>query len=191
MIDFSAVNRGEKKLADLQDQLTHADIIDAVNEMIDTQLALIDGATDDYVTFVPEDPDAFDGAAATEEEKHMAWTLGHVIVHVTATGEEGASAAALLARGTEITGRSRYEVHWTTMQSIDQVIHRLEESRRMRLGYLNAWPDEPHLDNVWRKIEERIGAVNAIGRMLFSLKHDADHLGQIEDIMNQARAHFG
>ena len=77
------------------------------------------------------------------------------------------------------------------MQTIEQVIHRLEESRRMRLAFLDAWPDEPHLDNLWRKREDHYGALNAVGRTLLGLKHDSDHLGQISDIMQQARAKIG
>ena len=77
MIDFSEVVSGAIKLADLQDQFTREDLIRETNEMIDTQLGLIEGAIDAYVTFEPEDPEAHDPYAATEEEVNMGWTLGH------------------------------------------------------------------------------------------------------------------
>jgi hypothetical protein len=44
-------------------------------------------------------------------ELALPWTLGHVIVHITASAEESAFLAAELARGVHRrTGRSRFEV---------------------------------------------------------------------------------
>ena len=70
-----------------------------------------------------------------------------MIVHTTASSEEAAFIAAELARGVEFHGRSRSEVPWETVTTIEQCRHRLEESRRMRLATLQIWPDEPDLDN--------------------------------------------
>ena len=61
-------------------------------------LSLIAGCTDADVVFVPEDPEAYDKYAAAAEELHVAWTLGHVIVHATASAEECAFLAAEVAR---------------------------------------------------------------------------------------------
>jgi len=57
----------------------------------------------------------------------------------------------------------------------------------MRLASLEMWPDEPKLGNLYQPWE---GAprVNAIGRFVFGLSHDDSHLGQIADIVSQARA---
>ncbi len=59
------------------------------------------------VTFVPSDPMAHDAAAASDDESEIAWTLGHIIVHMTASSEESAALAAELARGVAYHGRSR------------------------------------------------------------------------------------
>lgn len=174
------------KFSDLQTSYTRQDLIEATNEMVDTMLAMVKAVPDSYVTFQPFDPHAYDNAATTTGEVHMAWTLGHVIVHATASAEEHAANGATLARGVEINGRNRYETPWETVTTTAQLIHRLEESRRMRLAFLNAWPDEPHLDNFWRKREDRWGALNAIGYTLIGLKHDFDHLEQIAEIIRQA-----
>ncbi|MCI0356381.1 MAG: DinB family protein, partial [Acidobacteria bacterium] len=146
MLDFTPVRRKEKTMLELTSGLTAADLHQLTDEMVETQLALLDDADDKAVVFVPDDPNAKDDAAATAEEVNMAWTLGHVIVHTTASAEEYAFTAAELARGVPWHGRSRYETHWTTIQTIAQCRHRLEESRRMRHALLNAWPDPPHLD---------------------------------------------
>ena len=138
------------------------------------------------VTFVPLDPNANDPYAVREEDKHIAWTLGHLVVHVTASAEESAALAAELARGVVNHGRSRYEVPWETVTTIDQCRRRLEESRRMRTASLAMWPDEPHLDNAY---EPWPGAprVNPLSRFVLGLLHDYDHLGQIADSVGQAR----
>lgn len=189
IIDFSQVRTQTLRLADIQHLYTHADLIAATNEMIDTMRDLIKDAKDAYVTFVPFDPDAYDPNAADPHDMYIAWTLGHVIAHTTASGEETASIGASLARGVQADWRDRYEVPWQTLTTVDQVVHRLEESRRMRLALLNSWPDEPHLE-VLRATKSQ-GDLNAIGYTLRGLKHDADHVGQIAEIMRQAREAIG
>jgi hypothetical protein len=185
MIDFTPVNRDGLKLSDIQGQYTRQDLIDTTNEVIDMVLDLIRDLPDEYVTFQPIDPHAHD-AAATPEEANIAWTLGHVIVHTTASSEEGAALGATLARGVEPTWRNRYEVPWETVTTIDQLVHRLEESRRIRLAYLNAWPDAPHLDVYFTKLEKHWGALNAVGYTMVGLRHEVEHLDQIKDIIAQA-----
>lgn len=187
-VDFSAVIAGDVKLADIQENYTRADLIQAVNDMVDEMLALVRGLPDEFVTFQPIDPNAYDPMAATEAEKDVSWTLGHVIVHTTATGEESCAQGATLARGVEITGRNRYETPWEEMQTTAQLVQRLEESRRMRLAFLNAWPDEPHLDVYFAKREAVWGKLNAVGYVLTGLFHDTDHVGQIKEIVAQAEA---
>jgi hypothetical protein len=186
MLDFTPVREKRTTLAEFVAGLDHDDLRDLTNEMVDTMLGLIADCVDADVTFVPEDPEANDRWAATEEVK-LAWTLGHVIVHTTASSEESAFLAAELARGVPNHGRSRSEVHWQTVTTMAECRHRLEESRRMRLTSLALWPDEPHLDNVY---EPWPGAaqMNAIGRFVAGLMHDDDHLGQIAGIVRQARA---
>lgn len=157
-------------------------------EMVEAMLDLIAACTDADVVFVPDDPEAEDPYAATEEEMNQPWTLGHVIVHTTASAEESAFIAAELARGVpRERGRSRSEVPWQAITTIDQCRQRLEESRRMRLASLDLWPDQPYLDNTYQPIK-RYEPMNAVVRFVYGLLHDDDHLGQMADIVRQARA---
>lgn len=195
MIDFAPLRAGNLTIVDLSDGLDVQELRQATNEMIDAMRGLIADAIDGDVNFVPYDPDAYDSFASTADEVVMSWTLGHVIVHTTASAEEAAFQAVELARGVRYRRlRSRYEVPWQSITTIAQCVHRLEESRRMRLASLDMWPDEPFLQNTY---ELKFGApnsaaveppqVNAVGRFLLGLKHDDDHLGQIAEIMRQAR----
>ena len=187
MLDFTPVRSGLVSMSEFAGDFAKEDLWTLTNEMIDRMLSLTADCSDQDVVFVPQDPDAYDEFAETTEELDMPWTLGHVIVHVTASAEEAAFLAAELARGVAMrVRRSRYEVPWESMTTIEQVRRRLEESRRMRLASLEMWPDEPHLENhyIYRKNNSKI---NAQTRFLFGLKHDDDHLGQIAEIVRQAK----
>jgi hypothetical protein len=199
MIDFGALRERKISIVELSAGLRAEDLRRLTNEMIDTMCDLIEGCTDADAVFVPDDPDAHDAAAATEGELGMAWTLGHVIVHTTASSEEAAALATKLARGvTHRGGRSRSEVYWETITTIEQCRHRLEESRRMRLASLDMWPDEPYLDNTFQMVKGGPPYVtvdkpdvNAAGRFILGLLHDDSHLGQMEEIVRQAKTARG
>jgi hypothetical protein len=121
----------------------------------------------------------------------LAWTLGHVIVHVTASSEESAAIAAELARGVPHRGgRSRSEVPWETVRTVAGCRARLEESRRMRLASLDMWPDRADLSNgyAWR---EGMDPFNAPAQFSLGLLHDDNHLDQIREIVRQAAAARG
>lgn len=186
MLDFSRVRSREITLARLVEGLSKEDLRALTNEMIDCQLELIAGCDDAAVVFNPSDPQAKDPYAANPAEADMAWTLGHVIVHITASSEEAAFIAAEMARGVLREGRSRYETPWQTVTTIVQCRERLEESRRLRLASLAMWPDEPHLDvtTVYRWLRDPL---NAVGRFVMGLYHDDDHLAQIAEIARQAQ----
>lgn len=186
MLDFTLVKTRKMKMGELVADLTVADLRDLTHEMIDDVLTRIAGCTDADVTFEPEDPKAHDPYAADASEKKIAWTLGHVIVHITASAEESAALAAEFARGVEFHGRSRYEVPWETVTTIEQCRDRLEESRRMRLASLEMWPDEPHLEVNYQPWPGA-GKINAVARFVLGLYHDNDHLEQISDIVRQAK----
>lgn len=187
MLDFAALNARRVTLNELVQGLTPADLASLTNEMIDAMLAKLADCTDADVVFVPEDPTANDTFAATAAETNMPWTLGHVVVHVTASSEEAAALAAELARGIEQHGRSRYEAPWQSVTTVAQCRARLEESRRMRLASLGMWPDQPHLEVVY--VSPRTGLeVNAVGRFVFGLLHDYNHLEQMDEILRQAKA---
>jgi hypothetical protein len=187
VIDFGPVRARKLTLRELARKMTKDDLRAWTDEMVDMMLVLIAGCRDEDVTFVPDDPEAHDRYAASDEEVSLPWTLAHVIVHTTASAEESAALAAELARGIPFHGRSRAEVPWQTVTTIAQCRQRLEESRRMRLASLEMWPDEPHLENTYTPYPA-LGRVGPIERFLLGLSHDSDHLGQIEELVKQAKA---
>jgi hypothetical protein len=184
VLDFGPVHRREAAIQDLAAGLDRNDLARLTNEMCDLQLAAIKDAHDEDVVVVPDDPDANDTFAARPEDVGLSWTLGHVVVHTTASSEESAALALVLARGLAVEGRSRYEVPWEQARTVAFIRHRIEESRRMRLALLDAWPDEPHLDNFYSPYEKR-PPMNAVGRFLGGLAHDDSHLAQMVKIMGQ------
>jgi len=184
MLDFDLVRQGKQTLADLARELSRDDLHKLTDEIIDTVLAIIEDASAADVVFVPEDPAANDAFGAAEEAS-MPWTLGHVIVHATASSEEAAALSSLLARGIEVEGRSRYETDWRTVRKVAQVRQRLEESRHMRHAFLDTWPSEAHLEVVYTGFAS-FGPMNAIARFLFGLLHEDGHLEQLREIMRQA-----
>ena len=186
VIDFSPLRRREVSLQDLANGLTTGDLAKLTQEMCELQLALIAGAEDADVVFVPDDPEANDTFAATPEDVGLSWTLGHVVVHATASSEESAALALVLARGLPVEGRSRYEVPWQLATTVEFIRNRIQESLRMRLSMLNAWPASPHLENFYAPYEGR-PPMNAFGRFLSGLSHDDSHLDQIRKIMYQGK----
>ncbi len=191
MLDFARVRAKEITLQEVCAGLTCEDLHRITNEMIDIELGLIAGCVDADVTFPPEDPLAHDAVAATPEEVTLAWTLGHVIVHITATSEEAAFVAAEMARGVpQREGRSRYETPWPSVTTIARCRQRLEESRRIRLAALNAWPDKPHMTNLFRWRADGPG-YDPVVRCAMGLNHEHSHLAQITDIVQQAKAARG
>ncbi len=189
MLNFLAIRNKEITLAEFLANLsvTRTDLRNLTNEMIDNMLEKISTCNDADVTFVPDDPNKHDSYATNPAEADMAWTLGHVIVHATASSEESAALAAEMARGVSHHGRSRSEIPWEQMTTIAGCRQRLEESRRMRLASLEMWPDAAHMDmeyEAWPKGPQ----INTTGRFVFGLMHDDDHLGQIGEIVRQSHA---
>ena len=180
------MRRREKSLQDLAEGLTREDLSKLTQEMCARELALIEDAKDEDVAFVPDDPEANDTFASQAEDVGLSWTLGHVVVHATASSEESAALALVLARGLPVEGRSRYEVPWQEATTIEFLRNRIQESMRMRLSMLAAWPDQPQLENFYAPYEGR-PPMNATGRFLGGLAHDDSHLEQIRKIMVQAR----
>jgi hypothetical protein len=186
MLDFQAVKDDKITFPELVADLTRDDLRNLTNEIVDTMLNLIADCTDADVTFQPVDPDAHDSFAEDEADVNLAWNLGHLVVHVTASAEESAALAAEMARGVAPHGRSRYEVPWQTVTTIKQCHDRLAESRRMRLASLDVWPAEPHLEIPYH-VRYLDTDVNAMGRFVLGLRHDFNHLDQIANVISQAR----
>lgn len=191
-IDFAPVNSGEMKLYDYSQGFSVDDLRAATHASIDLMLALIDDLGDADVTFDPIDPEADDPYAAPGEER-IGWSLAHLVVHVTASSEEWAAYSSILARGLAYPAdpRLRYETPWREVTTQAGCVQRLEESRRIRLGYLDTWPDEPFLD-VFRELSprfvERVGPMNAPAGFLFGLQHEVGHYDQFREVRRQALA---
>jgi hypothetical protein len=190
VIDFSPLRRKEKTIKELAAGFSRRDLVQLANEMCDEMLARLDGAEDADATFVPVDEEANDTFAATTEEVGLSWTLGHVIVHATASAEEAAAHALTLARGVTTSERSRYEVPWEEATTAAFMRGRVEESRRMQLAMLEAWPDEPHLEVLYVR-REGVPGTNAVERFVGGLFHSDSHLDQIGKVLEQARAARG
>jgi hypothetical protein len=190
MVDFSPVTNKEMKLLQFSEQFSLDDLRNAANESIDSMLELIKDMDDAAITFDPQDEGAND-PYAVEGEENIGWSIAHLIAHVTASSEEGAAFSSLLARGVEAEERPRYETPWKDITTKAQCVQRLQESRRMRLAYLDTWPDTPFLD-VQRKVSEGFveyfGNINATASFLFGLYHEVNHYEQMKDVAAQIKA---
>jgi hypothetical protein len=166
--------------------ITKDDLRRLTGVLLDDLQRTLRRCVDADVTFEPIDPLAEDRDAASPDQANQAWTLGHILAHVTASAEESAAVAAEPARGVAYHGRSRREVPWETVTTLTQCRMRLEESRRMRLVSLEMWPARPALENTYTPWE---GAptFNALSCFYLGLRHEAGHLAQLRDVIGQAR----
>ena len=105
MSDFTAVNTYAVPMDRLVGEWnpTPAELGRLTDASIDRFLALLRGAMDEEIVFVPADPDAADAAAADPADRGLAWTVAHNVVHATASGEEYAAVAVELAWGSSST----------------------------------------------------------------------------------------
>jgi hypothetical protein len=187
MIDFTPITNKKTNWTRFSANFCKQDLADQANWLTDHILELIAGATDFDAVFEPVDPEAHDPYAENPDDETLGWNLAHVIVHLTASNEESAFLAAELARGVKFEyRRSRWEVPWETVTTIQQVRDRLEESRRILLSSLDMWPEEPHTDNYYKT--DRGLKITPAARFLLGQNHAMQHLGQIKDILAQAKA---
>ncbi len=191
-IDFKPVKNDEVKMLEYSQRFSVADLRQATNDSVDYLLSLIENMSDDDIVFDPSDPDANDPHAVAGEEE-IGWGIGHLVAHVTASSEEWASYSSILARGVPYPAdpRLRYETPWRDVDTKAKAVQRLEESRRIRLGYLDTWPDNPDLE-LKRELSPRFvarqGEMNAAACFLFGLSHEVGHYGQFEDVKRQIEA---
>lgn len=190
-IDYTPLYNGDVKWYDLAQDLTFEQLRDEVNRLYDETHAIIERNTDAQIAFLPYDPEANDPYAETEAEKHIGWTLGHLVAHVTATNEEAAAFTSLLARGIPQSGRIRTETPWEDVDTTDKALQRLEESRRIVLAYLDTLPDAPNLNTYREFSNERVqnyfGDINAPAAMLTGLSHHNEHMAQFREVERQAQ----
>ena len=187
MIDFSPITNNKMNWTRFGAQYTKEDLVCQADWLTNEILDLIADATDEDVVFEPEDPDAHDPYTENPDEVAMGWSLGHIIAHITASNEDSAFLAAELARGVTMEfRRSRYEVHWEDITTIDHVRQRLLESQRIICSSLEMWPDTPHLDNYYKT--DRGLKITPVVRFLLGQNHAASHLEQIKDVLEQSKA---
>lgn len=184
VIDFSSVTSRERRLSDLAPEVSLGDLKAATDAQIDEMIGLVRDLSDAQATFVASDPEAEGG---------VGWNVAHLVAHVTASSEESAAVSSILARGIDypFEPRLRFEADWTALTTTAACVQRLEESRRIRQGYLSAWPDQPHLDT-HRSLPEAfaqfVGPMNAVGSGLLGLMHESGQFAQLREIIRQARA---
>lgn len=192
--DFSAIDAGQHMNAWAQAQgvATTAHLRALTVALYDEVAAILGDADDAAVTFIPNDPDAFD-EHAPEAEQRQGWNLAHLVLHTTASAEEWAATASILARGIAYPRepRLRIEPDWHTFTTRAQVDQRLAESRRMVLAFLDTFPDAPDFAverDISERFIEKFGPINALTGFLFGLRHQANHLEQMREATRQARA---
>ena len=186
MLNFQPVREKKIALQELVKGFTKSDLQRELNEMYNEVERLIADSTDSHVTFEAVDEKADDPYAAQGEE-NISWTLGHVIVHITASMEEAAALASELARGVELHGRSRWEFPWREVTTIEFCRARMAESRRMCLASLEMWPEPPHMENTYTYPVPGALPHTCISRFASGLKHASDHIEQIAEIVRQAK----
>ncbi len=189
LIDFQPVFIKEKTLIDLANEYSQADLGAALNSYIDFTLRIINDVSDEQAAYIPVDPDADDPHAALEADRHVGWSLIHLVMHVTATVEEAAAFSSILARGIPIGGRLRTERNWREVTTCAEAIAQLEECRRMCSAYLATWPDRPDLTA--RRImpeDFKWPGPNASASFLAGLMHWHKHIEQFQQVAEQAHA---
>jgi hypothetical protein len=189
LIDFTRLNNKEVTTYEFSQKFTLADLRAATNASIDRMVKLLKDTTDEQLTFIPNDPDA-DDPYAPLEERYQGWSLAHLVLHVTASAEEGAAFGSLLARGVPLPQglRVRYEPDWHLVKTKAEVMQRLEESRRIRLAYFETWPDKPYLDN-FREFPPEAASyrqMNALASVVGGLRHESNHYDQMVRTLEQA-----
>ena len=158
MINYTAVFNGQRRIGDLASDVTLDDLQIATNTQIAEMANWVRDSSDAQVVFVASDSTAEGG---------VGWNVAHLIAHVTASSEEGAAVSSILARGIDypFEPRLRVEVDWTTLTTTAACLQRLEESRRIRQGYLervagSAAPRTPTVP-CRQDLPERVGPIDA------------------------------
>jgi hypothetical protein len=192
-IDFSPVRKREVKIMSFAAQFSLDEVRQAANHSVDFLLDLLNDLTDADVTFIPHDPEANDPYAPADQQ-NIGWSLAHLVLHVTASTEEYAATASVLARGIDYPAepRIRYEPDWqTTTQTVAECRQRLLESKRMRNAFLDSFPDQPHAHTRWQRSErfiEIFGELDYKGAYLMGLSHEYEHHAQFVEVKRQALA---
>jgi hypothetical protein len=183
-IDFAAIRAGKTTFAEQISHVSYEDLRPSIDEAFEAVRSSISSATDMSVTFVPHDPQSTEG-------DERGWTLARVIIHLTALLEGATAMASVLARGIQVeNGLSLLSATpWEEIRTVQQVQARLTESQRISRAYLDAWPEQPHLD-IQVTYYPSIGPMNAIGISALAIGHAYMHCEQLREIVRQAQANL-
>lgn len=186
LIDFEPVIQRQRTLFDFANRFGPPELKDMIAGYVAFTRQVIEGVNDEQLLQIPEDLQADDPFAAAEEDRHIGWSLAHLVLHVTASAEEGAAFSSILARGITIGGRLRYEDDWRQVRSRAEVLERLEECQRMCLAYLETWPARPHLETL-RILSGKLSGmkVNALTSYVWGLYHWHQHVEQFKKVAEQ------
>ncbi len=180
MRDVATVLAGRTTIEDYAEGITARDLPELTVETFDFLTDVAGRASQADIDFSPADVSAADGS-------ETGWRLAHILCHVTAAIEESAALGSTLARGVEVTGRSRSETPWASIRDPERLRQRVTESRRMTMAFLQTWPDEPDLMTTDTPVP-RFGPLNAIHQHLLGLIHAESHRAQLLDVLRQASA---
>jgi hypothetical protein len=141
-------------------------LVDLIEEQRARLLALLDGVTEEQAAFCPA-PDQ--------------WSISDVLRHLIAAEEGVARIVESLARGAVPEGQRRMGSQIADEgQSLAALTERLGAARADLLARVGGWPASPDLAAT---VEHPLfGPLNCKGWVAFQRLHDADHIGQLEQI---------
>jgi hypothetical protein len=141
-------------------------LVGLIEEQRATLLALLDGVSEEQAAFRPA-PDQ--------------WSIADVLRHVIAAEEGVALIVESLARGVVPEGRREMGRHIPDEgQPLARLIEGLHASRADLLARVQGWPALPELAATFE--HPCFGPLNCKGWLAFQRLHDADHIGQLEQI---------
>jgi len=141
-------------------------LVELIEEQRARLLALLDGVNEEQAASRPA-PDQ--------------WSIADVLRHVIAAEEGVALIVESLARGVIPEGRRAMGSHIPDEgQPLAALIERLHASRADLLARVRGWPASPDLAATFE--HPFFGPLNCKGWVAFQRLHDADHIGQLEQI---------
>jgi len=141
-------------------------LVELIEEQRGRLLALLDGVNEEQATFRPA-PDQ--------------WSIADVLRHVIAAEEGVARVVESLARGVVPEGQRALGSHVPDeAQPLAALIERLRAARADLLARVRGWPASPDLAATFE--HPFFGPLNCKGWVAFQRLHDADHIGQLEQI---------
>lgn len=142
-------------------------IVELIEDQRARLLGLLDGVSDEQAAFRPG-PDQ--------------WSIIDVLRHVVAAEEGVARIVESLALGVVPDGsRALGSQVPDEGQSLSTLVERLRASRAGLLERVRGWPASPDLSATFD--HPFFGPLNCKGWLAFQRLHDADHIGQVQQVM--------